>query len=218
MKSFAIIGLGRFGTSLAKTLYSLGHDVMGIDTREKNVHDVTDHITHAIVADATDKSVLTELGIRNFDVVVIGVGDELEVNVMATLLCKELGCKKVICKVSNEMHGRILARIGADKIVMPERDMGIRMAHNLISSGVTDYMELSPESGIVEIPPAPEWIHVMLRNTNIRSKYKLNVIAVRRGNGVTINPEPDFVLHGEDVIICVGTNKAIQKLENVMER
>ncbi len=133
MKSFAVIGCGRFGTSIAKTLFEIGNEVLAVDKNPELVKDVSEHVTYAVEADVMDESVLKELGLSNFDVVIVGIGSNLEASIMATLIAKELGVKKVVAKAQSEFHGKLLAKIGADKVVFPERDMGTRVAHNLTS-------------------------------------------------------------------------------------
>ena len=150
-KQFLIIGLGRFGSSIAKTIYELGHDVLAIDKDEEKVQEISDYVTHAVQMDSTDESILKTLGVTNFDVAVVTIGSNLQDSVMATLILKELGVKYIIAKANNELHAKVLTKIGADKVVLPERDMGTRVAHNLVSSNILDYIELSEEYSILEI-------------------------------------------------------------------
>ena len=157
MRQYVIIGCGRFGSSVAKTLYKMGHDVLAIDSNEEIVQYISEEVTHAIQADATDERVLKSLGIRNFDVAIITIGSNIQSSIMATLIVKELGVKYVVAKAHNEIHAKLLLKIGADRVVFPERDMGMRVAHNLVSSNILDYIELSPEYSIMEITPPNEW-------------------------------------------------------------
>ncbi|EAX48189.1 TrkA-N domain protein [Thermosinus carboxydivorans Nor1] len=157
-KSFAVIGLGRFGTSVARTLSRLGYEVLAIDTEEERVQQVADEVTHTYIADTTDENSLKALGIRNFDVVVVAIGEDIQANVLTTLLLKDLGVKYIVAKARNELHGKMLAKIGADRVVYPERDMGQRVAHNLVSTNVLDYIELSPDLSLIEPAlPAAWW-------------------------------------------------------------
>ena len=142
MRQFVVIGIGRFGGAIAETLSRLGHEVLAIDTDEEVIQKISDKVTHAVAADATDESVLKSLGVRNFDVAVVAIGSDIQSSIMTTLMLKELGIRYVVAKAQNELHARVLMKIGADKIVFPERDMGERVAHNLISSNILDYIEL----------------------------------------------------------------------------
>ena len=145
MKQYVVIGCGRFGSSVAKTLYELGNDVLAIDRNEEIVQEIYEYVTHAVQADVMDENVLKELGIRNFDVVIVSIGSDLEASILATLIAKELGVKVVIAKAQSELHGKVLSKIGADKVIFPERDMGVRVGHNLVSSNILDFIELSPD-------------------------------------------------------------------------
>ena len=214
MKQFAIIGLGRFGSSIAKTLYQMGHDVLAIDNDPEEVQEISDYVTHAVQADATDEITLNTLGIRNFDVAVITIGTDIQSSILITLLCKEIGVKYVLAKAQNELHAKVLLRIGADKVVFPERDMGARVAHNLVSSNILDYIELAPEYSLVEIAPNPEWEGKSLRQLNIRAKYGVNVIALKRENGkVNVAPQAEDVVEKNDILVVIGNNDDIKRIE-----
>ena len=156
-KQFVIIGLGRFGLSVAKTLYDLGNDVLAIDMDEDLVQEISDNVTHAVQLDATDENALRSLGIRNFDVAVVTIGSNIQASVMVTLLVKELGVKYIIAKGHSDLHAKVLYKIGADRVVLPEKDMGVRVAHNLVSDSILDYIELSAEYSIMEIRSLNEW-------------------------------------------------------------
>ena len=175
-KQFVIIGLGRFGASIAKTLYALGNDVLAIDKKEDLVQEISDSVTHAIQMDATDESALRTLGIRNFEVAVVTIGDNIQSSIMATLLVKELGVKYIIAKGNSDIHAKVLYKIGADRVILPEKDMGVRVAHNLVSSNILDYIELSPDYSIIEIDSPNEWCNKTMKELNLRSKYGINVI------------------------------------------
>ncbi|ADL08155.1 potassium channel family protein [Thermosediminibacter oceani] len=213
MKQFVVIGLGRFGSSVARTLYKLGYDVLGIDSNEEIVQSLADSITHAVQADATDENTLKALGIRNFDVGIVSIGDDIQASILITLILKEMGLKYVVAKAQNDLHGKVLYKIGADRVVFPERDMGIRVAHNLVSSNILDYIELSPDFSIVEIKVLPEWYDKTLRELNMRVKHGLNVMAIKRNEDVIVSPgAEDFIKKG-DILVVVGKNKDIEKLE-----
>lgn len=142
-KQFVVVGLGRFGESLAKTVYDLGHDVLVIDMDEEKIADIADYVTHAVQMDATDENALKKLGVSNFDVAIVTIGSDIQASVMSTLLMREMGVKYVIAKGHSDLHAKVLYKIGADKVILPEKDMGKRVAHNLISSNILDYIELS---------------------------------------------------------------------------
>lgn len=213
MKQFVVIGLGRFGFSLAKTLYELGHDVLGIDNDEEIVQSVAESITHAVKADATDENALKALGVKNFDVAVVSIGNDIQSSILVTLILKEMGIKYVVAKANSELHGRVLKKIGADRIVFPERDMGIRVAHNLTLSNILDYIELSPEYSIIEISALPAWYDKSLRQLNMRTKYGLNVIAIKRNGNIIISPNGDDMILRGDILAVVGHKDDIENIE-----
>jgi trk system potassium uptake protein TrkA len=208
-----VIGLGRFGSSIAKTLYNLGYDVLGIDNNEEIIQALADSITHAVQADATDENTLKALGVRNFDVGIVSIGQDIQASILVTLILKELGIKFVVAKAQSELHGKVLYKIGADRVVFPERDMGVRVAHNLVSSNILDYIELSPEFSIVEIAAIPEWFDKSLRELDMRVKHGLNVMAIKRNEEVIVSPKADDIILEGDILVVVGQNKDIEKLE-----
>lgn len=212
-KQFVIIGLGRFGTSVATTLYSLGNEVLAIDTDEEVVQSISDSVTHAVQADATDEATLRSLGIRNFDVAVVTIGSNVQSSIMVTLLVKELGVKFVIAKAQNELHAKVLYKIGADRVVFPERDMGVRVAHNLCSSNILDYIELSSDYSIMEITAMKEWENKTLRDLNMRSKYGVNVMAIKRGSDINVSPYADDEIIPGDVLVVIGGTEQLKTLE-----
>ena len=193
-KQFVIIGLGRFGASIAKTLYSLGNDVLAIDKDEDIVQEIADSVTHAVQLDATDENALRSLGIRNFDVAVVTIGDNIQSSIMATLLVKELGVKYIIAKGHSDLHAKVLYKIGADRVVLPEKDMGIRVAHNLVSANILDYIELSDDYSVMEIQVLHEWWGKTLNELKLRSKYGINVMAIKRGDEVNLSPAADDII------------------------
>ncbi|WP_416198161.1 MAG: Trk system potassium uptake protein TrkA [Sporanaerobacter sp.] len=213
MKQFAVIGCGRFGSSVAKTLYNLGNEVLAIDKDEEIVQEISEHVTHAVQADVMDENVLKELGIRNFDVVIISIGSDLEASILATLIAKELGVKWVIAKAQSELHGKVLSKIGADKIIFPERDMGVRVAHNLVSTNVLDFIELSPDYSIVEITAIPEWENKSLRELKLPTKFGINVMAIKREKYINVSPYADDVILPGDILIVIGNTEDIRRVE-----
>ena len=211
-KQFIVIGLGRFGSSVAKNLYKLGYEVMAVDKNEDIVQDIANEVTHAVQVDATDENSLKALGIRNFDVAVITIGENIQASIMITLMVKELGVKYIISKANNELHAKVLEKIGADRVVLPERDMGVRVAHNLASSNIMDYIELSPEYSIMEICPLADWYGKSLQELSLRSRFGLNIIAIKSDSSVNVNPlAEDIITHGS-VLVAVGSEKDIAKI------
>ncbi len=217
-KQFLIIGLGRFGSSMAKTIYELGQDVLAIDKDGEKVQEISDYVTHAVQMDSTDESILKTLGISNFDVAVVTIGSNLQDSILSTLILKELGIKYIIAKANNELHAKVLTKIGADKIVLPERDMGSRVAHNLVSSNILDYIELSEEYSIVETEAIKEWFNKSLKEIEIRRKHGINIVAIKRGENVNISPSADDVIKENDILVALGSIKDLNKFESVISR
>lgn len=215
-KQFVIIGLGRFGSSIAKTLYSLGNDVLAIDIDEDIVQEIADSVTHAVQLDATDEHALRSLGIRNFDVAVVTIGDNIQSSVMATLLVKELGVKYIIAKGHSDLHAKVLYKIGADRVILPEKDMGVRVAHNLVSANILDYIELSEDYSIMEIQVLEEWTGRTLNELRLRSKYGINVMAIKRGDDVNLSPSAEDIVEENDVIVAIGSAEDLSRLEGMI--
>lgn len=211
-KSYAVFGLGRYGRAVAKELVLNGADVIAVDRNRAIVNDVATDIPVCKCADVTDAEVIKKLGISNIDVVIIAIAENLEASVMATMLCKEAGVETVIAKCSNEMHRKILSRVGADRVVFPEMDSGTRLAKNLLSSGFVDMIELSSNVSMVEINVKPEWVGKNLMELNLRKKYSLNVIAVKQNENVTIDVLPETVLTDDIKLIVVANTKKLEKL------
>ena len=214
-KQYAVIGLGRFGTSVASNLHKMGYEVLAIDSREERVQAFSDEVTHVVQADTTDEETLSALGIRNFDVVVVAIGEDIQANVLTTLQLKELGVPYIVTKAKNALHGKMLEKIGGDRIVYPERDMGQRVAHNLVSSNVMDYIELSPNLGIVEVRVPPALVGKTLAETNLRAKFEINVVAIKREEKVIVPPLPTEKFSVHDILVVVGGIKGIQGLEEL---
>ncbi|MCI6275476.1 MAG: TrkA family potassium uptake protein [Clostridium sp.] len=218
-KQFVVIGLGRFGSSVAKTLYESGHDVLAIDKDEDLVQEISDSVTHAVQMDATDENALRTLGLRNFDVAVITIGSSIQASVMVTLIVKELGVKHIIAKGNSEIHAKVLYKIGADRVVLPEKDMGVRVAHNLVSSNILDYIELSPDYSIIEIEVPNTWVGKTLRDLNVRATFGINIMAIRKADDVVnISPNADDVIEEADILIAIGGSDELSKLENIISR
>lgn len=218
MKSFVVIGCGRFGSSVARTLSELGYEVMVVDIDEEKVQELSDDVTHAIVLDVMDEVSLKEIGISNFDVAVISIGSHTEASIMATLIAKEAGVKKVVAKATSDFQGKILKKVGADKVIYPERDMGIRVAHNLVSTNVLEFIELSPDYGIIEIEALSNWVGKSLEELQLPTKNNINVIAIKSGEKMNIIPTGSTVIKKNDVLVIVASTTAINKIERKSEK
>ncbi|WP_251860944.1 TrkA family potassium uptake protein [Clostridium sp. Marseille-Q2269] len=212
-KQFVVIGLGRFGTSVAKTLYTLGNEVLAIDSSEDIVQSISESVTHSVQIDAADENSLRALGIRNFDVAVITIGSDIQASTMATLLVKEMGVKYIIAKANTEIHAKVLYKIGADRVVFPERDMGVRVAHNLVSTNILDYIELSPNYSIAEILTPKLWHGKTLNELNIRANYGINVVALKRGEEINVSPVAEDTVESGDIIVAIGSEEDLTKVE-----
>ncbi|WP_027634255.1 potassium channel family protein [Clostridium hydrogeniformans] len=217
-KQYVVIGLGRFGISVAKTLYESGHEVLAIDKNEDVVQEVSDNVTHAVQMDATDEAALRTLGIRNFDVAVITIGSDIQSSVMVALIVKELGVKYIIAKAHNDLHAKVLYKIGADRVVQPEKDMGVRVGHNIVSSSILDYIELSPDYSIIEIEAPQIWIGKSIKDLNVRANYGINIMAIRRDNEVNISPDADDIIEENYIIIAIGSVDDLSKLETMISK
>jgi len=216
-KQFAVIGLGRFGSSLAATLAKLGAEVLAIDMDEERVRALVPVVTQAVQADATDEDALKDLGIRNFDVVVVAM-KAFEPSLLVTLYLKQNGVQRVVVKAASEVHGKILEKIGADTIIFPEKDMGERLAFSLISGSVIDHIELSPDYSVVEIVVTGALAGRTLRDLNLRNRMGLTVVAIKREEDVNVFVSPDEPLREKDVLVAVGPNEGVQKLNKLIER
>ncbi len=215
-KQFVVIGLGRFGASIAKTVYNLGHDVLVVDLDEEKIQEIADNVTHAVEMDATDENALKTLGIRNFDVAVVTIGSNIQVSIMVTLLIKELGVKYIIAKANSDIHAKVLYKIGADRVILPEQDMGTRVAHNLVSSNILDYIELSSEYSMMEIESLTEWHNKSLKDIKIRVKYGINVVAIKSGQHVNISPSADYIIKDKDILVALGSSQDLSKFEGMI--
>lgn len=212
-KQFAIIGMGRFGSSVAKSLFKAGFEVLAIDRSEAKTQEVSNYVTHALQAESTDEEALRAIGIRNFDVVVVAIGVDIQSSILTTLILKEMGVANLVVKASNDLHGKVLKRIGADKVIYPERDMGQRVAHHLISSNIIDYIEFSNDYSIIESKVSGSMIGKSLRQLDFRVQFNCNVIAQKKGEELIIPPAVDSPLKAGDILVVLGKNEDLQKFE-----
>lgn len=213
MRQFAVIGLGRFGTSVAETLSRMGYDVLAVDVNAEKVNAVMDIVTHAVQVDALDEHALRSLGIRNFDVVIVAIGEDIQANILVTVMLKEMGVKTVVAKARTELHGRVLAKVGADKVVFPERDMGVRVARALVTANIVDQIELSPDYSIMELTTPKRFIGKSIGESAFRLTHGVMVLAIRRGEDIIISPGAHHVLQEGDIIVVVGRNDRLERLE-----
>ena len=212
-QTYAIFGLGRYGTAVARELVRNGAEVLAVDSDEEIVNSLAGELPYCKCADVTDPDVLRQLGVSNVDVVVIAMANHLEASVMAAMLCKELGVKTVIAKCSSDMNCRILNRVGADRVVFPESESGIRLAKNLLSSGFMDIIELSTELSMVAMDVRPEWVGKSLAELNLRKRYSINVVAVIRNNSTGTLADPDMKLDASMKLIVVAEVAKLRKLK-----
>lgn len=214
-KQYAVIGLGRFGMSVGANLATQGHEVLGIDESESLVHAASSVLTHVIQADATDEEALKAMGLRNFDAVIVAIGSDLEASILVTLLLKEMGVPLVIAKASTDLQGRVLQKIGADRVVYPERDMGARVAHSLLATNILDYIELSPKYSILEIEAPPQICGKTLKELNLRNRYSVNVMAIKRGHSILATPKAEDVIMSGDILVVIGPHDGLRNLEKL---
>ncbi|WP_040952979.1 potassium channel family protein [Gorillibacterium massiliense] len=216
--SFVIIGLGRFGASLARELHSLGFDVLGIDKSEERISEMSEYLTHAVVADSIDEEALRSIGVRNFDCAVVAIGDDIQASIMTTILLKDMGIKKIVAKALTKLHGKVLEKIGVDRIVFPERDMGIRVAHQLSTPNLLDYIELSKEYTIAELSASAKINGYTLRQLDTRARFGCIVVAIinRKAGRVNIAPAAEDQVEESDVLVVIGTNQQIDRFESAL--
>ena len=212
-KSYAVFGLGRYGIAVAKELVNNGADVLAVDIDEDIVNSAVADIPFCRCADITDPEVIKQLGISNVDVVVVAMANNLEASVMSVILCKEAGVKMVIAKCADEMQGKILCKVGADKVVYPENESGVRLAKNLLSAGMVDLIDLSDDISVIEIPVREKWVGKTLIELDLRKKYAINIIAIRNGEDILINVDPNVQLSKEMQLVVIINKTNINKLK-----
>ena len=215
MKSYVVIGLGRFGTTLARQLCALGAEVLAMDVRSDLVQQIANDVTHAVVGDAQDKEVLRSLGVRDLDCAIIAIGDDLAASVLTTMNLKELGVPYIICKAYDETHRRVLEKLGVDRVIIPEQEHAQRLARSLNSHNVLDYIELSEEYGILEVPAPKSWIGKSLKELNVRAKLGVNIIAVESGKKTNVSPSADYRILAGDILVVLGENYALEAVQKL---
>ncbi len=212
MKSYIVLGLGRFGQAVAAALFESGNEVLAVDKDENLINEIQGSVTHAVIGDCSDEAVLKSLGVRNFDAAIVAVGEDIRTSIMTTVLLKEEGVRFIAARAVDELHGRILTKVGADRIIRPEHDMGIKFAQMLTSENVLDMIELSDSHSIVEIKCPSEWIGNTLTQLNLRSVCGITVLAVKKPSKLIVSPSPEYVFEKGDVPVIAGSNRDIEKL------
>ena len=215
MRSFIVIGLGRFGSEAARRLCELGCEVLAIDSNSDLVQHVSNEVTHAVVGNAQDKEILRALGARDFDCAIVAIGGSLADSVLATMNLKELGVPYIVCKAHDETHRQVLLKLGADQVVIPEQENAFRLARSLSTPNVLDYIELSDEYGIIEVPAPKRWQDKSLKELNVRAKLGVNIIAVRRAGQINISPSADYVILADDVVVILGDSAALKTVQKL---
>lgn len=213
-RQYLVIGLGRFGSAIARTLCEDGMQVMGIDRRMDLVEDLRDHITEAVQADSMDAESMAALGVGEFDTAFVTIGGDIKASCVTTMLLKELGVRHVVAKASDEFHGRMLEKLGADKVVFPERDMGKRIAHNLVSGNLLEYIELSADFSMAEILAEHDWVGKTLAELHFRDRLGINVVAIRSGEHTNAMPISTTVIRESDVMLVVASEETLLGLRN----
>lgn len=215
MKSFVVIGLGLFGSSVARQLCALGAEVLAIDTNSELVQQVSGDVTSAVVADARDAEVLRALGAQACDCAVVAIGNDLAGSVLATMNLKELGVGHIVCKAHDETHRRVLEKLGADKVVIPEKEVADKLARSLTSHNVLDFIELSNDYGIVEIPTPKAWVGKSLKELNVRARLGVNIIAIERNDKISVSPRAEFQIGRDDILVVLGDYDSLALMQEI---
>ena len=215
MKSYVVIGMGRFGSEVARRLCELGCEVLAVDSRQELIQPMSDLVTQAVVADARDKEVLRSLGVKDFDCAVVAIGGSLADSVLATMNLKELGVGHIVCKAHDDTHRQVLMKLGADQVVIPEQENALRLARSLSSFNVLDYIELSDDYGIIDVAAPGSWVGKTLKQLNVRAELGVNILAIKQGGKINVSPAADYAIGQGDVMVVLGDTaalKAVQKL------
>ena len=218
MNSYIVLGLGRFGKACAKTLHSLGHDVLGVDANSQIVQDLSEELTHVIVSECANEEFLRSIGVNNFDAAIVAIGSDLQSSILTTALLKELGAKYIISKAQDDLHAKVLVTVGANRVVFPERDMAIRVANNLASHNIIDSIHLSSDYSIMETTIPDKWKNKTIAELGIRTKYKVNILAIKRGTELIISPPPSAILETGDIISIMGKNDDMKELQTIKRK
>lgn len=215
MKSYIVVGLGRFGSEVARQLCALGCEVLAMDTNADLVNQISGDVTHAVVGDARDKGVLRALGAGDFECAIVAIGGSLADSVLATMNLKELGVPRIVGKAHDETHRQVLLKLGADRVVIPEQENAARLARSLSSPNVLEYIELSEEYGIIEVPAPKRWQEKTLKELNVRAKLGVNIIAVERGSQINVSPPADYRIMDGDILVVLGDTDALKTVQKL---
>ncbi len=210
--SVLVLGLGRFGASAARELMRLGHEVLAVDSNESIVNELAPEVTHAVQLDAADEGALRAIGAADFDHAIVAISSGVEASIFATMALKKIGVGNVVAKAGSTLHGAILERVGADRVVFAEREMGERVAHSFAVRQVVDYLDVAPRVGIVKVRPPDAWVGRSLKDLDFTGRLQLTPVALRRGDGVTINPHPTEVIRADDELILIGRDDRLDEL------
>ena len=211
-KQYIVIGCGRFGSSVAKKMCQLGNEVMVIDKDEDSIENIAEQVTHTAIVDVTEERDLKSIGLGNFDVVIVAISSDIRASIMATIMAKEMGVPKIVCKAKDELQAKVLYKIGADKVVFPERDMGIRLAYNLASENILVQISLDPEYSIMEIVTPTNWVGKTIIELNLRAKYDITVLAVKTTSGLKVMPSPNYKMQEKNILIIIGNTDKISDI------
>lgn len=215
-KQFLVLGAGRFGSSVARNLVKLHQEVMVVDNNQEHVNELSDKVTWALQGDVTQEQNLKEIiGARNFDVVIVSIGSDIQASILTTLMLKEMGVQTVISKASNDLHAKVLYRIGADKVIFPERELGMRIAQSLVNENIIDYINLSSEFSLMEVAVPRVWVGKTIRAIDVKKHYGLNIIAIKTPNNILVEVDADRPFKQEDILVVVGSNKAIERISTL---
>ena len=215
MKSYIVIGLGRFGSEVARELHRYGCEVLAMDVSADLVQQISADVTHAVVGDARDQEALRALGAAEFDCGIVAIGDSLGDSILATMNLKELGVPHVVSKASDETHKQVLLKLGADRVVIPEKEHAVRLAKSLSSPNVLEYIELSDEYGIIEVPVPKRWLNKSLKELNVRAKLGVNIIAVERAGSIDVSPAAEYTLLEGDILVVLGNAEALEAVQRL---
>ena len=211
-KQYIVIGCGRFGSSVAKKMCQLGNELMVIDKDDYSIENIAEQVTHTAIVDVTEERDLKSIGLGNFDVVIVAISSDIRASIMATIMAKEMGVPKIVCKAKDELQAKVLYKIGADKVVFPERDMGIRLAYNLASENILDQINLDPEYSIMEIVTPTNWVGKTIIELNLRAKYDITVLAVKTTSGLKVMPSPNYKMQEKNILIIIGNTDKISDI------
>ncbi len=214
-KQYVVFGIGRFGSALCRALSEMGHEVLAVDSNEEHIRAISPYVTQALQLNAADEEAMHSIGVRNFDACVVSIGDNLRDSIMVTLLCKEMGARYLLAKATDELHAKMLKKMGADRVVFPERDMGIRVAKTLVSPRVLDLINLTGDYTMADITAPSEWIGRTIQEIDIRKRYQVNLLVIHRGNEIMMTLTGDTRIQQGDDLLVLGHRGDVERLEKL---